>query len=119
MFDSSSRPQIRAEEPVAALSIIQVAAPTYKPTEFNPTGPDQQLTERFSVDSTCHRIRPWEPAARCSEGENDTWSTERPKARRLQPWESDQSEMCRSSSFVGREAVTLLAWHRKFQLSVM
>lgn len=56
--------ETRAEEPAAALSITQVAAFICKQTEFNPIGPDQQLTklERFSVDSIQHRIRPPEQA---------------------------------------------------------
>lgn len=49
--------ETRAEEPAAALGITQVAAFTCKETEFNPIGPDQQLTklERFSVDSIHHQ----------------------------------------------------------------
>lgn len=56
--------ETRAEEPAAALGITRVAAFTCTQTEFNPIGPDQQLTklERFSVDSIHHRIRPSEQA---------------------------------------------------------
>lgn len=54
-------PEIRAEEPSAALGIIQVAAFTCKQTEFNPIGPDQQLIklERFSVDCIHHEMNKW------------------------------------------------------------
>lgn len=60
----SLKPETRAEELAAALSIMQVAAFTCKQTEFYPVGPHQQLTklERFSVDSTHYRIRPSEGA---------------------------------------------------------